>query len=222
VRRQQPARESFGSGSIRSTRGGGGGDGGGSGGDGGYLIPPDFRQDIISKIFEPFFTTKEIGKGTGLGLPLARKVALRAGGELMLSSQPGKGTTVVLELPAIHRPAQHRPGQSTQPRKAMVSVRNERAAALIGQILLGAGFNLLTPNKRGPGTADLWITDPTPNSLLVATRWQRRRVTAAIAVLGEPSSRSRRNWAALGATVLHAGDDIQSIRRALGEALARM
>jgi signal transduction histidine kinase len=48
------------------------------------------------RIFEPFFTTKE--KGSGLGLPLARKIARAHGGELDCASEPGN-TAFTLTLP---------------------------------------------------------------------------------------------------------------------------
>ena len=51
-----------------------------------------------SRAFEPFFTTK--GKGTGLGLSLSQTIVEQHGGRLLLESVPGKGTIVVLELPA--------------------------------------------------------------------------------------------------------------------------
>jgi len=54
------------------------------------------------RIFEPFFTTRE--KGTGLGLPLARKIALAHGGSLRLDSAPGD-TRFVLTLPLGAPPA---------------------------------------------------------------------------------------------------------------------
>lgn len=51
--------------------------------DRGPGIPPDAQE----KIFEPFYTTRE--KGTGLGLPLARKIVQAHGGEVELQSSPG-------------------------------------------------------------------------------------------------------------------------------------
>lgn len=53
--------------------------------------------ETISQVFRPFFTTKP--KGLGLGLPLARRIVERMSGELTLSSEPGRGTTVTIELP---------------------------------------------------------------------------------------------------------------------------
>lgn len=56
--------------------------------DNGSGIP----ADMLSKIFDPFFTTKEVGKGTGLGLDIARKIMLAHNGEIKVQSQPGKTT----------------------------------------------------------------------------------------------------------------------------------
>ena len=62
--------------------------------DSGNGIP----KEIASRMMEPFFSTKEIGKGTGLGLALAKGIAEKHGGSLnYLNESPH--TTFVLELP---------------------------------------------------------------------------------------------------------------------------
>lgn len=53
--------------------------------------------EVLSKIFLPFFTTKT--QGTGLGLPICRQLMENNGGQLLIESQPGKGTTIILLLP---------------------------------------------------------------------------------------------------------------------------
>jgi len=63
--------------------------------DTGSGIPPE----MLAKIFEPFFTTKPHGVGAGLGLSTCRMLVDRAGGTIRVSSEPGVGTTFVIELP---------------------------------------------------------------------------------------------------------------------------
>ena len=60
---------------------------------------PGIPQNVLPHIFEPFFTTKEEGKGTGLGLSLVYSMIDNHKGRIYAKSQPGKGTTFVIELP---------------------------------------------------------------------------------------------------------------------------
>jgi two-component system sensor histidine kinase HydH len=54
-------------------------------------------SEAISQIFEPFFTTK--GSGTGLGLPITKKIIEGHGGSVEVESEPGKGATFRVLLP---------------------------------------------------------------------------------------------------------------------------
>ena len=56
----------------------------------------------LARATEPFFSTKGVGKGTGLGLSMIHGLAAQSGGTLGLTSQPGKGTSVDIWLPATH------------------------------------------------------------------------------------------------------------------------
>ena len=56
--------------------------------------------EIQHRIFDPFFTTKKVGKGTGQGLALARNVVVdKHQGKLRFETEPGTGTTFVVQLP---------------------------------------------------------------------------------------------------------------------------
>lgn len=56
-------------------------------------------SDVLRRAFDPFFSTKPTGRGSGLGLPVSRGLVESHGGELRLESEPGRGTTAVIELP---------------------------------------------------------------------------------------------------------------------------
>jgi len=57
------------------------------------------RSEVCKRAFESFFTTKEIGKGTGLGLFISYNLVTEVDGTILLESELGKGTTVIIRLP---------------------------------------------------------------------------------------------------------------------------
>jgi PAS domain S-box-containing protein len=62
-------------------------------------------EKTLARAMDPFFTTKEIGKGTGLGLPMVHGLAQQSGGQFTLKSKKDEGTTAEIWLPmAIQKP----------------------------------------------------------------------------------------------------------------------
>jgi len=76
------------------------------------LVVSDTGQGIssamVDRIFEPFFTTKSQGMGLGLGLAISHSLVTELGGELTVESEPGRGSTFRIRLPAA-LPAQPAP-----------------------------------------------------------------------------------------------------------------
>jgi signal transduction histidine kinase/ActR/RegA family two-component response regulator len=65
--------------------------------DSGHGMDPQ----VMDRIFEPYYTTKEQGKGTGLGLSVIHGIVKNHGGDIVVSSQPGKGSMFKVYLPVI-------------------------------------------------------------------------------------------------------------------------
>jgi signal transduction histidine kinase len=63
--------------------------------DTGSGIPPEVQQ----RLFEAFYTTKKKGEGTGLGLAISRNFVASHGGDITVTSVPGKGATFTVVLP---------------------------------------------------------------------------------------------------------------------------
>jgi len=63
--------------------------------DTGTGMPPDVQK----RIFEPFFTTKKKGEGTGLGLALSKNFVVAHGGDIVVTSEEGRGSAFTVLLP---------------------------------------------------------------------------------------------------------------------------
>jgi CheY-like chemotaxis protein len=56
-------------------------------------------DEVVQRAFDPFYTTKPLGQGTGLGLSMIYGFAKQTGGQVRISSEIGRGTTIYLFLP---------------------------------------------------------------------------------------------------------------------------
>jgi PAS domain S-box-containing protein len=114
----------------------------------------------LERIFEPFFTTKEMGKGTGLGLSTVYGIVKQSGGHILVTSQPGRGSTFTLYLPrrktqlealAVPVPANHPRARAAE---TILVVEDDAALrSLARRCLQDAGYQVLTA-ANGPEALD--------------------------------------------------------------------
>jgi PAS domain S-box-containing protein len=102
----------------------------------------------LARATEPFFTTKGLN-GSGLGLSMVQGFAEQSGGRMAITSSPGRGTTVALQLPAalgaVPEPAAPACEPSRPPQGATVLLVDDDADVLVttGAFLEKAGFTIL-------------------------------------------------------------------------------
>lgn len=150
----------------------------------------------LERAFEPFFTTKEIGKGTGLGLPMVYGFAKQSGGAVSLQSEPGHGTTVQLYFPRVV--VAPPPPQAAAPgarggNETLLVVEDEPAVlSMAAQLLRWAGYRVLEapdaesalPYLEASGPAiDMLVTDivmPGMSGVALARQFLARHPRSAV------------------------------------------
>jgi PAS domain S-box-containing protein len=71
--------------------------------------------EVLEQALDPFFTTKDVGKGTGLGLPVVLGIVHGHQGYLVIDSEPSRGTRVGLYLPRLTEATRPEGGRPTFP-----------------------------------------------------------------------------------------------------------
>ncbi len=130
-------------------------------------------QDVVDKIFEPFFTTKPLGEGTGMGLSIVHGIVKNYGGTILVSSEPGKGSTFQAFLPMVYYPVREekKNGGICRGSGNILFVDDEEGIVnLWNTVLERAGYHVssftdskkaLETFKRDPFMFDIVITDHT-------------------------------------------------------------
>jgi PAS domain S-box-containing protein len=134
---------------------------------------PGMDRVIADRAFEPFFTTKTGDRAAGLGLSAVRRFAAQAGGKAWLRSEPGRGTTVTVLLPAAADSGATRAdgtgdGRETTAGTVLVVDDDPAIREVIHRILSSAAYRVVTAGNgqealsllADPATpADLVLTD---------------------------------------------------------------
>jgi signal transduction histidine kinase len=121
-------------------------------------------SETVEHIFEPFFTTKEMGRGTGLGLATVYGVVKQHGGFVNVYSEPGRGTTFRVYLPAVFDAPDSRP--ATLAEKAcrgteavLIADDNEALRALAREALTSQGYRVIVA-RNGQEAVDILKANP--------------------------------------------------------------
>jgi PAS domain S-box-containing protein len=150
-------------------------------------------EETRGRIFEPFFTTKAKGRGSGLGLPVAYGIIKQSGGNIVVQTTPGEGSTFTVYLPLADEPA-NEPAMAPVPdvsrlgghETVLVVEDHEAVRRLAADVLRAHGYRVLVAahgvdaialvESRGGGI-DLLVTDvimPRMSGREVATALQQR------------------------------------------------
>jgi CheY-like chemotaxis protein len=129
------------------------------------------RSEIKDQIFEPFFTTKETGQGTGLGLSIVYGIVRNASGDIVVESEPGRGTCLTLLFPASDAveeaamPGHERAGPGTE---TVLIVEDEQAIRRLAErVLVDAGYRVLSA-ANGVEARELWAASEGKVDLLLS------------------------------------------------------
>jgi CheY-like chemotaxis protein len=154
------------------------------------------RPEHLPRLFAPFFTNKDVGKGTGLGLSMVQGILRRAGGHVVVESQPGRGSCFRLlfqEAAAAAAGGMAAVGPTGQVyggagQRVWIVDDEATVAGYFGELLDGAGYrsrqilhpaDALAALAEDANAVDLLITDltmPGMSGLVLAERMRAARL----------------------------------------------
>jgi len=97
---------------------------------------------LIGRIFEPFFTTREVGKGTGLGLSVIHGIITEMEGEIVVSSEKGKGSVFNVYLP-VSKSYAVPAGKKSARKRVLFITGNKYESRILSLALESAGYELV-------------------------------------------------------------------------------
>ncbi|MEH0020690.1 MAG: cache domain-containing protein [Desulfobacter sp.] len=130
------------------------------------------EKEILERIFDPYFTTKEKGDGTGLGLSVVQGIVKRCGGDIRVSSEPGRGTTFHIHIPMVEDTplgASPKPSQTQKGNQEHILFVDDDTAIvkMAAQILERLGYRV-TPETGSVAALETFKADPSGFDLILS------------------------------------------------------
>jgi PAS domain S-box-containing protein len=114
-------------------------------------------EATVQRAFEPFFTTKEPGQGSGLGLAMVYGIVEQSRGTIHIESAIGRGTTVVIRLPAVEPATRPEPSGAAPPERRparLLLVEDEPGVRNLVCLLLRDSGHAVIPAADGPSALE--------------------------------------------------------------------
>jgi PAS domain S-box-containing protein len=126
-------------------------------------------EETRSRLFEPFFTTKPSTHGTGLGMATVQRIVSASGGTIHVTSEPGRGSSIEVLLPALDSVPSSSPPQKRPTTRTTVLLVDDHASARgsIQRVLQHAGYNVL-PASSGKRALRIFAERSAGVDLLIA------------------------------------------------------
>lgn len=206
--------------------------------DTGVGMSPDTRAHV----FEPFFTTKDRAKGTCLGLSTVHGIVTQSGGQAVVQSAPGQGSTFTIYLPRVAAP-QAIENEAKRVASAplggsetiLIAEDDDQVRNVLQAILRRHGYAVLCARDAAEAlelclqrsqAIDLLLTDvimPRVNGFELAEQITGMRAGIKVVYMSGYTDHSmlRRRWDKAGATFLHKPIAAELLLRTIRAALNR-
>jgi signal transduction histidine kinase/AmiR/NasT family two-component response regulator len=114
-------------------------------------------EEVRKRVFDPFFTTKGV-TNSGLGMSVSYGIIKRHGGEILIESEPGRGTTFILHLPtgygeesAEEKVVKEKPVQEVRSARILVIDDEESVRNILSQMLRVQGYQVVVASDGEEG-----------------------------------------------------------------------